>query len=511
MTLAELFVKLKIQAGAAELAEIDQFLRRAEKKADGFLGRFNKKAGAWLGGALKTGLLGAGAAIAGVFAYGAKDAIDFERGLARLDIASSGVMGSMQQVRDSILQVSRETGVAKEEILAGASSFVALTGDGKAAAQSMALFARISKATGASMEDIAGASAALMQNLKIAPAEFEKAFSILIRGGKLGAVELKDMAGLLAGLAPLAERFAGGGGVAGLAKLGGAFQLVRQGTGSAAEAATALESLMGAIVSHAGKLRKAGVKVFDEKTVNGKKVKELRSLDAIIKSISKSKLGTDQEALIDALGRKEALAAYIQLTKVQGAWGRIAAETLLADDVAKDYANYQNSTAGKLEKAWNAVKVQVAEAFTPDRIQAFADTLMRALEMAGKLVNFLSDIGYGIEQAVGNSEARDAGEKAAQEVAAKGGGGIEQIEAYKKAKEESQRQQLLRGVNSAKGRADVAAVRRTATSNAIQIANQITMNIKGVSDPLKAAAAMRIELDKWWDARLRELQGATPP
>src|SRR5262245_15920561 len=200
MTIAELFVTLGIKADAKAIAEIDRFLRKSEKKADLFLDRWNKKAGKFLGGAIKTGLLAAGAGLAAVFVDGAKDALAFEKGLTRLDISSRGAMGSMRDVKNQILTVSRETGVAKEEILAGATAFVNLTGDGKAAKDSLMTFARVAQASGASMDDISAAAAAMNQNLKVNPAEFEKAFSILIRGGKLGAVELKDFAGLLAEL-----------------------------------------------------------------------------------------------------------------------------------------------------------------------------------------------------------------------------------------------------------------------------------------------------------------------
>ncbi len=509
MTIAELFVKLGIKAGAEELAEIDKFLKKAEKKADGLFQRFNKAAGKKLGGLMKAGFMAAGVGIAGVFASGAKSAIDFERGLTRLDIASGGAMGSVEGVREQMLKVSRDTGVAKEEILEGVSAFVALTGDGKAAAQSMDLFARIAKATGASMGDISGAAAAMQQNLKLNPAEFEKAFSILIRGGKLGAVELKDMAGLLAGLAPLAARFKGGSGVEGLAKLGTAFQLARQGTGSAAEAATSLEALMGAIVQNAKKLEKAKIKIFDEKVVNGKKVKELRDFQSIIDAIQKSELGRDPTKLIAALGRKEAEAAFIQLTKVQGAWGKIAAETMAADDVARDYAKYQNSTAGKLEKAWNAVQVTIANAFTPERVARFADALGKALGIAERLTNLISDI---MEHGVDTEEEANVRRKAEQAVMSGPGSFSDRFSRAVQAGDDAvfaHRGKVAgQGVNTPRMRAEIAASRREQTSRAIEIANTITLNIKGAGDPVKDAARMRIELDRWWDARLRELQGA---
>ncbi len=504
MTIAELFVTLGIKAGAAEIAQIDKFIRQAEKKADKFLHRFNKKAGAFLTNKLKMGMFGAGAALGGIFVAGARDALKFDESLTRLDISSSGAMGALSDVRNQILAISKDTGVAKEEILAGAQSFVALTGDGRAAAQSMALFARVSKATGATMEDISGAAAAMTQNLKIKPQDFEKAFSILIRGGKMGAVELKDMAGLLAQLAPLAERFKGGGGTRGLAVLGSAFQLTRQGAGSAPEAATQLEALMGAIVQHAGKLRKGGVTVFDEKTVNGKKVKELRSLDEIVDSIANSKLARDPELLVKALGRKEAYAAFLQLTKVRGAWSSLATQTEKANDVSQDYAKFQESNAAKVDKAWNNVKIALAEAFTPDRIEALSHVLVRVLEFAARLVGYMEDVGRAIDYISPSEKAEAAGQAAFDAEIKKSNNPFKAQVARTDAEAiESGRARLPRtGVAAAE-------FRRQRTVAAIpNLVSSVTLNVDKAIDPEGTARRVAIEVDRNIKALLRDAQSA---
>ena len=86
------------------------------------------------------------------------------------------------------------------------------------------------------MDDVATTGAALSQSLKIDPADFEKAFSILNSQGKAGAIELKDLAGEMASLAPQWQR-AGSSGVEGMTNMGAALQIVRRNFGSASEAA----------------------------------------------------------------------------------------------------------------------------------------------------------------------------------------------------------------------------------------------------------------------------------
>lgn len=389
----------------AELTADDRGLQRGLARAEKRLGSFRKmtvrgfKGLMSAGGKVAGGLLGGGALAGGALvASEAAKTMQFEENLTRLGINAGGAVGNLDDLRRRIFEISTETGVAREDVLAAAASFVALTGDGKAAANSMDLFARISKGTGSSMADIASSAAAMQQNLQIDPKQFEKAFSILIRGGKAGSVELKDMASLLAGLAPQAARFKGGLGTEGLADLSSALQLTRQGFGSASEAATGLEALMSAITAKAGKLRKAGVKVFD---VGPDGTKTLKSLPEIVEAIANSKLMKDPTALKDAFGRTEALRAFEQLVKVKGAWSDLASETMTARDVAEDYATFQDSAAGRMQTAWNGAKNRIAEALTPDTIETFTTALIAAIGAAEKLFGTLSMVPSVLDDAAG--------------------------------------------------------------------------------------------------------------
>jgi TP901 family phage tail tape measure protein len=384
-------------------------------------GKFGKQLGkgvsSGFGRAIGGGARGA-AKLAGIAGFAGVGALvgseisktsNFEEALTRLKIASRGAIGSTDEFRRAVFATSSATGLGREQVLAGASAYVTLTGDAKTAAASMELFAKIQRGTGASMDDIAASAAALSQNLKIAPEDFEKAFSILIAGGKAGSVELKDMAGLMAGLAPLAERFAGGSGTSGLASLGAALQIARQGFGSAEEAATGLESLMGALIKNSGKLKKSGVSVYE------KDGKTLRNFQTIVEEI-KGK-GFTSTQLISLLGRKEAESAFIQLSKIDGAWEDLASSTMGAKDVAEDYAAFQASSAGRMQKAYTDLKNRIAEAFTPERIEAFTAAIEYTVKLVGDLVSGLAAVGSYILELLpggGKSVADAAVDQAAE-------------------------------------------------------------------------------------------------
>lgn len=369
-------------------------------KVLGRMGRFNVGGPAMMA----TGAVGAAGAAFGV-AY--KNAINFDDALTRLDISSSGAMGSMAQVREQILKVSSETGVAKEELLEGSAAFVALTGDGKAASQSLSTFARVQKATGADMKDIVGSAASLTEQLGIGAPLYEDAFSILVAGGKAGKIELNDMASLMASLGANFKQFAGSQGLGGLANLGAAFQITARNFGSASEAATGLESLMGSIIQHSGKLKEAGVNVFE---ADGK---TLKSLEGIVDAITSK--GFNPTELIDLLGRKEAYKTLQALRDNRDEWGNIAKETRNAKDIAVDYDKYNQSASAQLKKAWNGIKIAVTSALTPERVRAFTEFLKDAIATASKLVGTLSRIPGYVEFLQGEGAVARQDEQAAFE------------------------------------------------------------------------------------------------
>lgn len=350
---------------------------------------FARLGGSTLGKLTQVAGFAGGAALVG---SEVQSTIRFEEALTRLKIQAGDAMGSLAAFRQQVMNVSNATGLNREEVLAAQTKYVTLTGDVKTAGAAMALFAKIAKGSGASMDDIASSAAALKQNMGIDPSQFERAFSILVREGKAGSVELRDMSRLLAMLAPEFAEFAGGKGIEGMADLGAALQVVNKGFNDADMAATALSGLMTAVSKNAGRLRAAGVEAF---TVDAQGVKHLKSIGEIVDAIANSKLAKDQTLLQKALGRHEAYRAYLQLRNNREEWRKLGQENLNAKDVAEDYAKFNESASGRMQRAWTELKNTIAAAFTPERIQAFVQFLGFAIEKAMQLVDTLSNIpGY---------------------------------------------------------------------------------------------------------------------
>lgn len=381
MNVADLFAKLGIKMDQASFSrargELGKLAGHATAQTTKITSQFS---GMFKGLLAASGIgLGVGGAIGAI-----KEQLNFDKQLTALGVSSSGAMGSMQEVTDAILSVSDATGVSKEQLLASGQAFVALTGDGEAAKKSMETFAKVAIATGADMGDIAATGAAMGQALQIKPEEFEKAFSILVKGGKMGAVELKDLASVMSSILPMSTQFAEGMGTEGLSKTAAALQLIRRGNASAKQSLTQYEALLSSLTGKATKFGEVGVRVFDIDPKTGKK--NLRDIQKIIAEISGSALAKDPEALTKILGSKEAYAAYIQLTKVSGEWENLTKATMDAKDVSEDYVKVQQSTSARVSKAWNSVKNNITRATAA------------VIEFGVEAVDGVSDLVRGIEQ-----------------------------------------------------------------------------------------------------------------
>jgi TP901 family phage tail tape measure protein len=377
----------------ASSKDLDKGLGEARKKLRTF-GSSIKKIGGKIWGGGKGALSSIGTGLGIQAATGITETItsirDFERNLVRLQIASGKSAPEMERLRASIIEVSRATGVANDDILAGTQTYVDLTGDVDGATAAMSSFARIAQASGSSVGDVATATAALKQSMNLDSADIEAAFSGLIQQGKAGAVSLKDFAGELSKLAPKFAKFGGASGLTGIADLGAAFQITRQGFGSASEAATGMSALMTAMSRNAGIFAKAEVKIFDKDPKTG--VKRFKSFRDIVDQIGASKLAKDPEALTKAFGSVEAQQAFDMLSKNRGELEKLYSAGLDAGAVQRDLNTYLESSAGRLDQAMNNLKIAIVEAFTPERIAAFVEMVEKVASAIGTVIDGLSDL-----------------------------------------------------------------------------------------------------------------------
>lgn len=377
-------IQLDLDAGGLP-AQLKEAGNRLKKFATGTVRNFGK-----VGlGAVKSLGMGFGIKTADAMTGFAGNLMDVERELIRYQLASSSTDAEMQTFRASLLDVSNSSGIARDQLMRGAAAYVAFTGDAKGAATSMALFADVANATGASMEDIAGVAGALRENLKIDPKDFRAGFDVLITQGKLGAVELKNLAVEISNVAPMFTKFAGGSGQEGLAKMGAIMQMMRKDFGSVEETATGFKGIMSQLARKSGDLKKVGIQVFDPKNKN-----QMRSFLDIVDDIGKKKAAGKLNAamMIDLLGEQKAVNALNAVIDRRGELTQMITDAQNSNAVTKDAMKYQESAAGKIDKAWNSIKNKIAEALTPERIEKMSNALIGAADLFAGLVEKISSI-----------------------------------------------------------------------------------------------------------------------
>ena len=340
-----------------------------------------EKAEAKRSNAMRSGIgavAGAGAAVLGIGALGnvAADVFDLEKATTRFQMTTDMTAVQTAEFRKELHRLSADTGIARSKLLEGAASYVAMTGDAKGATQAMEIFSETASGSAASMEDIAGAVAVMRDGMGIKEVgELRAGLSALYVQGKIGSVELRDMAQYAADLAPSWRQFEGGTGLEGLRRMGATLQAISSGGIGAAKGSTIMIQMADALARNATKFRKVGVQVFNPKT--GK----MREFAKIFDDLAKQNL--DQETLTKILGSTEAKRGFDQWVKYGSTVDDIIDKSRDVNALSKAATQYQESSVGRIEKAWNAAKLSVAETFTPERVENFAKVIGAAATALG--------------------------------------------------------------------------------------------------------------------------------
>ncbi|MDI7924599.1 phage tail tape measure protein [Ferirhizobium litorale] len=185
-------------------------------------------------------------------AYGAKRAVtDFaavERQMTRIGITADA---SAQEVSDAFATLQTETKKLALPVEQGITALDTMVASGMTLKEAMAFLPSVlatAQASGAATEDIANTGLKAASALKIEAGQLQRAFDIMVIGGKAGQFELKDMAQYIPGLA---NSFASLGytGEEGLKQLVAILQTIREDTGDASSAATQAQNIFGKMFS----------------------------------------------------------------------------------------------------------------------------------------------------------------------------------------------------------------------------------------------------------------------
>lgn len=170
------------------------------------------------------------------------DAMEMESALTEIGNKSGMAADELKALGKQAMGIGSRTNQFSSEILKGADILIGFGMDAKTATASLETIGKTATATGASIDDLSKLGFAAVSNLNVPVDQLAASFDVLDKAGKMGGFELKDMARYFPTLGAAAQAM-GQNGVKAVTDLGAALQIVRRGTGTSEEAATALANL----------------------------------------------------------------------------------------------------------------------------------------------------------------------------------------------------------------------------------------------------------------------------
>jgi len=323
-------------------------------------------------------------------------------------IANSGYMPGMAGpngkivARQSLLaetrQTGMETGTERGELLEGMQKFVGLTGDLNLARGLMGDLAKLSRATGASFADVASSSAEVANVLGDIPDKGHATLAIMqqIAGqGKLGAVEVRDLATQMAKIATQAVKFKGGA-AENIALLGVVAQEAkgRGGATNAAQATTAVARFADQLTQKTviRKMDAAGINVFADK--GHTQLKQAPEVIKAILSYTKGDLGKLSGLMQSSIARK-AIGGFAdiysktngtdeqKIAAVTAEFSRLQSAQLTTEEVTRAFGESMETSEARA-KVFNEKMAEVADGIRGQLGPALFTYLLPAIEGAGR-------------------------------------------------------------------------------------------------------------------------------
>lgn len=424
-----------------------RYLQQEEAAAAKALAKRQKTAVDIGGSAMSTfgGYLSRGVGLAGSIARGA--GVDFDVGSlthkvstaqkTATEISNSAYMegqsGAAGQRQDPAKLIAEARAVADSaamdtnDALLGLQKFVAKTSDLATGRAILGDMANLAKVTGASLEDMVDAAGDVSKNLGDIPDNAEKTkqiMTVVAQQGKLGSVEIKDLASQMAKVAAGAGKFDGGMDNAIIAL--GAMAQTSRGTGgsaSAAQAATSVASFVTDLTSKAGQkaLAGGGVNVWADK---GRTT--MKPVQQIIKDILAATHGdlARVSALVPGKQSGRAFGGFAKiyneaekkqkgsgLDAVDAEFKRLTA-TLSKTEISESLARVTATTESKVQRFNNQLERIAEEAAgrVLPALEKLAPTAIDAAGGLGKLVGWAAENPW---QAVGAMAAAAIGKEIA--------------------------------------------------------------------------------------------------
>jgi hypothetical protein len=344
--------------------------------------------------------------------------------------------------KDYILSVAKgvqaTTNIDKTDLIEGLQSYVAKSSDFAGGMAGLGNFAKLAKASGSKFGDVMNAAGMLRaQNKDLGQDEMMDMLRSVIGQGKMGAVELSDLAHIAGRVTSSASSYQGTQSE-NQRKLLGLSQIAMRTAGSSDDAATAVTRFASDIQSHRDKIADDFGADFSKSLVNEKG--QVSDPEKVISAIF-AKTGGDLGKMGEGVGNiglgKESMKlmnalapTFLEAEKRQKGSGAEAVRQEVhkftsagysKEDVEKDFAAVMKASGEKFDHAINTIREALEEKLAP-KIERFAEKLPDLIPKVEQLIDAFDMVAsYLLENPLKGAAAIIGAEIAKDVIAAKVG------------------------------------------------------------------------------------------
>ncbi len=296
------------------------------------------------------------AAITSAFTESQKAAADFSVSIGEVATISTGTIGSIDQISASVLELSRNLGLAAEEVAEGLyqtlSNQVVEAGD---ALRFEEQAAKLSIATNSELKSSVNALSSVMNSYNLEVSEVTNVSDVLFKTIELGRLRLSEFGDVLGRVAPLTEAL----GIS-YQEMSAAIAALTQKGVPAHTAITQLTQVSQKLLRPTEKLQ-ALYKEWGVET-GPEAIRRFGGLQGVLLKMKDATAGNDKE-FADLLGRVRAMVGALNLTSNEGNALTAALKAMeeAAGSSEKAFRQVEETIGRRAVKAWNELKVSVLE------------------------------------------------------------------------------------------------------------------------------------------------------
>jgi TP901 family phage tail tape measure protein len=362
--------------------------------------------------------IAAGALATGAIAIGTsavKNFAAFEREMGRIGTTAGATVEQTMKAADDVQSLANRFALPLEEAVSGLDT---LTSSGMDLEQAMAFLPSVlatAQSSGAAVNDIANTAQKASSALKIEAKDLQKAFDIMVTGGKAGQFELKDMAQFIP---TLANSFANLGydGQEGLQKLIAILQTLREDTGSAGQAATQAQNIFAKMFSTETEKNFKGFGVDVRKEVDAAVKTGEGAIEAYVRITRRVLENNPTAKLVDLFADQEFQLGMQSLLTSADSYKKFL-ETVNSGDVDgtvfRDLERFTNDTTASIQRlsnSWDQFMKTIGRAVAPT-VSGALDSLTNEVSYQDAVSKQLEKQGYGFigrQLWMGSKEEKDS-------------------------------------------------------------------------------------------------------